>query len=166
MHSKMITYKDYCHQDLELWEGFEWINDRRISRDVLSADSHRGLSWGLSSTLSCCTVASCTAWLTKCHSAAAPALFLSDSAGPQGPCSQHLDKLTVEQQWWHLKFHSWWHQSQPCFHVCGLVLTEPYVLMTHLPGSDSFLSCRWLESEIQIPSLPIYKKEESHETGI
>ena len=45
-------------------------------------------------------------------------------------------------------------------------LAEPYVLMTHLPGPDGFLSVRRLESEIQIPGLSIYKKEENHNTGI
>lgn len=47
-----------------------------------------------------------------------------------------------------------------------LGLAEPHVLMTHLPGPDGFLSFRRLVSEIQIPGLSTYKKEENRNTGI
>lgn len=65
IHSRIITYKDYYHQDLECLEGFEWMNTRRIPRDMLPADSHRVLSWGLilNSLLSYHAVASGTAWV-------------------------------------------------------------------------------------------------------
>lgn len=166
IHSRIVTYKDYYHQDLERVEGVAWTNSRRLPRDMLPADAHRVLPFlGPDPQLSPFLSRSHLwySWDSKRHSAAAPTRFLCDSASHQGPCSQHWDEFAVEQPWWHLTFiYSHWHWSQACFHVCGPVFTQPYALVTHLPASGGFLSVRWLESEIQVPSLPIYKPEGSH----
>lgn len=100
------------------------------------------------------THAACTA---KCHSASATSIVALMTLQVTRVSPSIWKRFGMQQSWQHSVFSLNGTKATRIIHVCGLVLTETYVLRIHVSGPDGFQALYDRNPQMHILSLPIYK---------